>query len=176
LPNRREIPLWRRSLLLLAEAVIILYVVLDSFVLPLFRPLLRFLARLRLVRRIEAFIASLPAYVILVLLAVPFFIADPAKIYGLFLIGTGHFLTGLGIFIGAYLISFVLVERVFQAGEAKLRGIGWFAMILDWLFRLRDKVIHWAEATAIWQFTLRIRQRAQTLIFRLLEKQFRRAP
>lgn len=176
LPNRKEIALWRRCPLLVVEAIVILYVALDSFVLPLFRPLLRFLARLRLFKRIEALIASLPPYAILVVLAVPFFIADPAKVYGLFLMGTGHFLSGLAIFVVAYLVSFILVEQIFHAGEAKLRTIGWFAAVLDWLFRLRDKVLAWAKATSIWQVTMRIKQRAHGLIFRIFERQFRRAP
>ncbi len=166
----------RQVLLFVAEALIIFYVALDSFIVPIFRPLMGFLARLRVVKRIEAFIASLPAYVILLILGALFFVADPAKVYGLFLIGTGRFLSGFVIFITAYLVSLALVQRVFQAGETKLRSIGWFAILLDWLFHFRDKFLLWVKSTNVWKYSLQLKEKAYELFYRFRLKTFRRAP
>lgn len=166
----------RQVLLFVAEALIIFYVALDSFIVPVFRPLLGVLARLRVVKRIEGFIASLPAYMILVILGALFFVADPAKVYGLFLFGTGHFLSGFVIFISAYLVSLALVHRVFRAGESKLRTIGWFAKLLDWLFRFRDKFLRWVKSTNVWKYSLQVKAKAYELFYRFRLKTFKRAP
>lgn len=174
--SRGETSVLRQILLFVAETLIIFYVALDSFIIPIFRPLLSFLARLRVVKRIESLIGLLPAYVILVILGALFFVADPAKVYGLFLFGTGHFVSGFLIFISAYLVSLALVERVFRAGEAKLRTIGWFAKLLDWLFLFRDKFLLWVKSTNIWKFSLEIKAKASELFYRFRLKTIKRVP
>ena len=61
----------RRFLLLVAKAVVVVYVILDGIVTPIFRPLLRWVSRLRFVIRLQDIVAALPPYAILVLLARP---------------------------------------------------------------------------------------------------------
>ena len=84
----------RRFLLLVAKAVVVVYVILDGIATPVIRPLLRWVARLRFVIRLQDIVAALPPYAILVLLAVPLVFAEPAKIYALVLMGEGHFASG----------------------------------------------------------------------------------
>lgn len=148
-PQHEEIA-WRRILLRLAEALVAVYVVLDDIFTPVFRPLVRWVVSLPLILRLQQFAADLPPYGILGLMVVPFAIGEPAKLYGVLLIGTGHWLTGLLVLGLAYLVTIVLVERVYTAGKAKLRTIGWFAFVMDWLIALRDHVHEWARSTAIW--------------------------
>ena len=57
-----------------------------------------------------------------------------AKVYAVFLIATGLERTGWTIFILAYLVSFIFVERTYSAGKAKLRTIGWFARLCGSVF------------------------------------------
>ncbi|MGH6851859.1 MAG: hypothetical protein ACREDJ_01415, partial [Methylocella sp.] len=83
----------RRVILLPAKAVVVLYLVLDGIVAPVFRPLLRWVARLRFVIRLEDIVAALPPYAILALLSVPFAFAEPAKFYALYLMTEGYFTT-----------------------------------------------------------------------------------
>ncbi len=157
----------RRILLRSAEALIIFYLALDALVAPLFRPLLRWLAQLRFVIRLEDFVASLPPYAILALLAAPFALAEPAKLYALILFATGHVIVGLVVFVLAYLVSFVIVERIYSAGRTKLRTILWFARLMDWLVGFRDRLIAWAKATQAWAFAVRIRRRGAEVARRL---------
>ncbi|HEY8031281.1 MAG TPA: hypothetical protein VIF02_02595, partial [Methylocella sp.] len=70
----------RRVFLFPAKAVVVLYVVLDGIITPVVRPLVGWVARLRFVIRLQDIVAALPPYAILVLLAVPFAFAEPAKI------------------------------------------------------------------------------------------------
>jgi hypothetical protein len=156
-PERKERNLLRDGLLQIAQALVFVYVVLDAIVAPLFRPLLRWLASIRLVQWLEAAFARLPPYLILALLLIPYVGAEPAKIYALYLVGTGHLIAGVVALAAAYLVSLVLVEQVYQAGKSRLRTISWFAAALDWLFDFRDRLINWMKATPAWSAFLRLR-------------------
>jgi len=148
-PQPEETP-WRGILLRLAEALVAVYVVLDDIFTPAFRPVVRWVVSFPLVLRLQQFAAELPPYGILALMAVPFVLGEPAKLYGVLLIGTGHWLTGLFVLGLAYLATIVLVERVYTAGKDKLRTIDWFAFVMDWLIAIRDRVHDWAHSTSVW--------------------------
>ena len=154
----------RRFLLLVAKAVVVVYVILDGIVRPIFRPLLRWVSRLRFVIRLQDIVAALPPYAILVLLAVPLAFAEPAKIYALVLIGEGHFASGLAMMGLAYLVSLVVAERIYNAGRAKLRTIPWFAKLMDWLIGNRDRLLAWARTTWIWTFSIKFKRSVRELI------------
>ena len=157
----------RRLLLLPANAVVVLYVVLDGIVTPVFRPLIWWVARLRLVVRLQDIVAALPPYAILALLAVPFAFAEPAKIYALYLMTEGHFSTGLVTIAMAYLVSLLVVERIYHAGRAKLKTIPWFAKLMEWLTGIRDRLLAWARATRIWAFSAKLKLAARSLATKL---------
>ena len=134
-----------------AQIGVVAYVVLNEIAGFALRPFNRWLNSLAVVARISAWIDGLPAYVVLVILAIPFAIAEPAKILALYLMGTGHVVVGLVLIVGAYLVSLLVVERLYEAGRAKLHTIPWFARLMDWLFTLRDRFLAWARETAVWQ-------------------------
>ena len=167
LPSQRNETKPRGGVLLwLAEGLIALYVILDAIIAPLFRPLASLLMRLRVVLRLERLVAGLPPYVILVLLLIPFFIADPAKVYGLYLMGTGHLLRGACILVAAYVVSVVLVEQVYQAGKTKLRRLPWFAQLTDWMFDVRDRLLNWFETTPAWGAVMRVDRQVRDMMLR----------
>ena len=157
----------RRLFLLATKAVVVLYVVLDGIVTPVVRPLLGWVTRLRFVIRLQDIVAALPPYAILVLLAVPFAFAEPAKIYALYLMTEGHFATGLVTISMAYLVSLLVVERIYHAGQGKLQTIVWFAKLMDWLTGIRDRLLAWARATRIWAFSVKLKRNARTLAAKL---------
>lgn len=148
----------RRILRLPAELVVGVYVIVDGVIAPLFRPLMRFLSSLRIIQRIEHWIASLPPYVILVLLVVPFAIAELAKAFAVILMGTGHFRTGITIFIGAYIVSILVCERTFHAGRAQLMTIGWFAKLFNWVMAYKDRMLAWFKTTEVWKAATAFKQ------------------
>ncbi|WP_374308325.1 hypothetical protein [Methylocella sp.] len=141
------VQLLRRAAVRLFEALVVFYLALDAVFTPLFRPLARWAARLRIVLRLQDAIAALPPYAILVALAVPFAVAEPAKLYALVLIADRRWLAGAIVMGAAYVVSLLVVERIYAAGRAKLRTIPWFARLMDWLVDLRDRLLAFARAT-----------------------------
>src|SRR3954449_10559049 len=79
-----------RGLSYTGRAIIVLYVGLDAVIFPIFRPSSRCLSGRGFVHAAQRRVSRLPAYVILVVLALPFAIAEPAKILALYLIATGR--------------------------------------------------------------------------------------
>lgn len=153
--------LLRRFFGLLAEIVVGLFLVVDSIIRPLFGPLVRFLSELRLIKRLEAWIGSLHPYVILVLLGVPFGIAELTKVYAVILMAEEHFRIGMTLFIGAYVVSILVCERTFHAGKGQLLKIWWFKIGYDWVMAIKDHILDWFRETRIWQLAVALRQRVK---------------
>ena len=157
----------RRVFLFPAKAVVVLYVVLDGIITPVVRPLVGWVAKLRFVIRLQDIVAALPPYAILVLLAVPFAFAEPAKIYALDLMTSGNFVAGLVAISLAYLVSLLVVERIYHAGRKKLKIIPWFAKLIDWLTGIRDRLLAWARATRVWAFSVQVKLAARAFVAKL---------
>ena len=146
-----------RGLLAVMRAIIAVFVILDEFLRPLYRPLLRRLAELRIMRRLEEAVAALPPPLVLVALAIPFAIAEPLKLFGLLLFARGQFWAGLVVTAFAHLMSFVFVERIYHAGRDKLLSYRWFAWIMGQVVRVRDRVLGWVRATAAYDLAMQTR-------------------
>jgi hypothetical protein len=144
---------------LLAEIIVTLYLVLDGIFRPLFQPLIRWMAKLRFIIRLNEIIGSLPAYAVLALLVVPFAIAEPAKVYALYLMTSGHVIIGVAIMVAAYLVSIVVVDRIFEAGKPKLFTIPWFLKLWTWLVFNRDRMLAWLRSTYVWKRASEVKQR-----------------
>ncbi|KRD96358.1 hypothetical protein ASE63_11050 [Bosea sp. Root381] len=148
-------------MLFVLRAILTVLIVIDEIARPFYRPLIRRLAALRIVRRIEAAIARLPRLAILVLLAIPFAVAEPLKLLGLVLMAQDRFRTGLVVFAFAHLVSFLLVERIYHAGRHKLLTYRWLAWAMGLLDRLRRKLLDWVRSSAAYAFALRSRDAAR---------------
>ncbi len=146
-----------RGLLAALRAVITVFVIFDELLRPLYRPLLRRLADLRIMRRLEETVAALPRVFVLLALAIPFAIAEPLKLFGLLLFARGQFWAGLVVTAFAHLMSFVFVERIYDAGREKLLSYRWFAWIMDQVVRVRDHMLGWVRATAAYDLAMRTR-------------------
>lgn len=83
------------------------------------------LARIR--RRIQ----KLSPYSSLFLLAVPVVLVEPFKLVAILVAGKGHWLSGAAMICVAYVISLVVVERLFRMVEPKLSMLRWFARISE---------------------------------------------
>lgn len=148
-------PVWLKALRAVARFVVtvavVIYTLLDELLFPLFRPLIGWLGSLRVFQRLGELIGRLPSYAVLVLLAVPFVIIEPAKVFALWWGATGHVIQGIFLLLIAQVLSLLICERIFHAGYAPLMRIGWLKRLLGWLFGLRDRALAWARSTALWQ-------------------------
>ncbi|MBZ6078179.1 hypothetical protein [Microvirga puerhi] len=139
--------------LLLAIAVCV--VVVDDIFRAFVIPAVQALARLPVMRWLEALISRLPPYGILTLFLVPLAIIEPLKVYALYLFSLGHFASGLLIFFIAKVVGLGLAERLFAIGRDKLLTIGWFAWCFAKTVAIRDRVHAWLAGTWAWQQALR---------------------
>ena len=140
----------------LVGIVVVGYSILDTVLFPLFRPLIRWLSGLRLFEAIGALIVRLPPYVVLLILAVPFIVLEPLKVFALYWFALGHLIQGGILLIVAHGGSILTLERLYHAGEPQLMKIGWFARIMRWLGGLRDRALEIARSTAIWQWSAKV--------------------
>lgn len=98
------------------------------------------LGRLPVLRRIEAWIASLPARWALTLFVVPVAAILPFKFFGVWLIAMGHVITGMQVFIVAKLVGTALAARLFVLCRPALMSKPWFARSYHWTMALRTRV------------------------------------
>ena len=91
-------------------------------------------------------IQQLGPYQSLGLMLLPIVLVEPLKIVALFVAGKGHWLSGTGILIAAYLVSLFIVERLFKVVKSKLMMLNWFAALWIWFTTLRDRSWSWLRA------------------------------
>ena len=150
-----------KLLLIPLDLVVGLVILLDEMLRPLYRPLIARFASLRLVARCEEAIGRLPPYGALVALAIPFAVVEPLKLLGLVFLARGAFAAGIITTAIGHLAGFLLVERVYHAGRAKLLTIPWFARTMGWIDAIRQAVIGRIKASAAWQRAVALGQAAR---------------
>jgi hypothetical protein len=132
------------------SAGLIIYMAIDALFTLLLWPAIARLSRLKLLQQVGAAIGRLPPYAVLVLLAVPFIIIEPIKVFALYWIASGHLTQGPVLLVAAHVLSILICDRIYHAGHAKLMQIGWFKVLMDWLVGLRDRGLAWIRSSAIW--------------------------
>jgi len=140
----------RKILIFPLRAIIVFALILDGIFRPLYRPIIKAISRLTFIRKLESRIGGLPRLAILLLLAVPFAIAEPMKIIGLLLIAHGTVKTGIALTILAHLATFLIVERIYHAGREKLLTYAWFAWIMRYVRFDRSFYDRFKRATLGW--------------------------
>ena len=95
---------------------------------PLQRALAR-LARLPILRQIEAWIAGLSARPALVIFLLPTLLLLPVKLAALWLLSNGYKLLGAVLIITAKLIGTAIVARLFTLTRPALLTMPWFATL-----------------------------------------------
>lgn len=129
-----------RWLLLPLRVMFGLVILISELLRPIYAPLVRWFSSLSFIAHFSALVGSLPRLIILILFLMPFAIAEPLKIVGIVVITRGALVPGILIIIGAYLMSFLLVERIFHAGREKLMTYGWLAWIMERVDRVRSRI------------------------------------
>jgi hypothetical protein len=128
-------------LLWLFEIAVGFILLIDALARPLYRPLLDWIATRRIMHRFAAVVAPLPRFVILVLFGVPFAIAEPLKVFAVYLMARGLVVTGVALLIFAYLMTFLIVERIYEAGREKLLTYWWFAWAMAQIVKVRNLLL-----------------------------------
>ncbi|QLP96113.1 MAG: hypothetical protein HZY79_00070 [Rhodoblastus sp.] len=111
-------------------------------------PLWRWIARLRLLALLSAWVATLPRWAVLLTLAAPIAISEPLKLGGLYLLAIGQLKLGAALQIVGHGLSILLVERIVHAGLPQLLTYRWFAWGWGWIEAIRAAVGEWPLVVA----------------------------
>jgi hypothetical protein len=101
---------------------------------------------MQLQRYIRRNIQRLSPYASLCLLAVPIMLAEPLKMLAAFIFGSGHWLAGLIVMLCAYLVSVLVVDRLFKIVKPKLLTLSWFVIIWKKVVDARRTVLRWLKS------------------------------
>jgi len=128
--------------------------------------LMELVGRLKMISRLETFLAQQNQYLLLTLFIFPFLIMIPAKLYGLYLIAGGKVIRGVAIFVIAKGLITALVTRLFIISKDKLIRIKafaafyyWFKDKKEWLYSEVRKLPAWQMARG-WITELKMKLRS----------------
>lgn len=125
----------------------------------------RWIAKLPVFRAIEARIQRFGPKTAMATFAVPWLLLLPAKVLGLWLIGTGHFVLGVTVFVAAKVIGTAMLARLFTLTRPALLQVAWFRRLYGWFTGLRDRLYAYVkslrayQAVRRWLSALRVRLR-----------------
>lgn len=137
------------------------------------RPLmaaLGWLARFRVVARLEAGIARLPPYAALVVFAAPSLILLPVKIIGLWLLSKGQILAAGGLLAVAKVTSTALVARIFMLTQPALMRLAWFARLYNWFVPWKEALFAKIRASFVWRYGRMVKSRAKQVVRRSMQR------
>ncbi len=119
----------------------------------------------RAIRWIERRLAGVPPMVALIILCIPMTLLFPFKIAGLWMIATGHFLTGCAIMFAAKIMSTAVVARIFVTCRPQLLRMPWFARLHAWTLVLSARVHFWMNQQPAWHSAKRMLRRARAHVW-----------
>ena len=91
-------------------------------------------------RLVEAWISRTPRYVALACFVVPGAVLLPFKLLGLYFLGHGAPVLGVGTFFAAKVVGTALVARIFALTKPQLMEIAWFARSYAVVVRFKNYV------------------------------------
>ena len=122
------------------------------------------LARFPLWAMAERGIAGLPPYGALLTLAVPSVILIPAKLLGVYLLATGHFMTAGVIIVAAKFASTALIARIFLLTKPALMQIPWFAYAYGVFVPWQEALFARIRASWLWRYGRVLKYRAEQYV------------
>ncbi len=131
---------------------------------------LAWLARFRIVARIEAWIAALPPYAALVVFAAPSLLLLPVKIIGLWLLSQGQVLAAGGLLAAAKVASTALVARIFMLTRPALMQLAWFARLYNRFVPWKEELFARIRASFVWRYGRMLKSRVRQAMRRAWER------
>jgi hypothetical protein len=112
---------------------------------------LAWLARFRLVARLEAFIAGLPPRIAIFVFAAPSVLLIPVKLGAVWLLAGGHVFWASALFLGAKVVGTALVARIFMLTRPALMQLPWFARLYTWFMPWKERLYAEIRASWVWR-------------------------
>ena len=157
----------RRLATLPLVAVAVVLVLFDDLFRPWVKAAVDRIARLRLLRRFETFVATLSVPATMALFVIPVLVIWPLKLYALVLIGGGHVVSGAAMLVVAKIVGVAIAERLFAISREKLLSVRWFAWCFVRAVVFKDRVHAWLTRTSAWRTVRRWVFYLRLLVYRL---------
>jgi hypothetical protein len=125
----------------------VIYFLVDAVFMPVAKRISDWVAQHWVMKRVRAWIVSLPPYPTLLLFVVPVAILEPLKPISLYLMGVGDVTLGMTVLVVGELLKLVLIERLFNLSRDKLMAIPAFA----WSYGKYRQVKDWIVSSEAWQ-------------------------
>src|ERR1700726_4115822 len=141
----------KRVLMPIVAFVAIIYFAVDALFLSIVRPFLARLALSPLFPLLAARLGKLGPYPTLALFLVPVVVLEPIKPVGLYLMGSGHVMTGVLLIAVGELLKVTIVERLFHMSRDKLMSIGAFA----WGYEIAKRLLAFLGSQPEWRLVVK---------------------
>ena len=159
---------WPKAPLRLVLALVILF---EEWGWEPLQRLMARIARLPVLRQLEALIARLPPSVALLVFLLPGLVLLPVKLAALWLISHGQKLLGVVVIVVAKLVGTAIVARLFTLTQPALMRMPWFAAVYARWSAWKAVLLAWVRESAVWQtmraWRLAVRDAARAWLARL---------
>lgn len=159
-------PAWLRLLKAPLRLLLALLILFEEWGWEPLQALMARIARLPVLRQLEALIARLPPYAALVVFFVPGLALLPVKIGALWLVAHGQKLLGLAVIVVAKLAGTAVVARLFSLTQPALMRLAWFAALYERWSAWKAALLGWVRGSALWRELQAWRQRLRTTLRR----------
>lgn len=109
------------------------------------------LAKLPVIRQVEALLKRLPPRWALVVLVLPSLLILPVKLLAVWLVAEGRVTLGVAVIIAAKLFGTALLAWLFQLIQPALMQLAWFARLHARWTAWKAELLAWVRASAVWR-------------------------
>ncbi len=124
------------------------------------------LARLPVIRQVEALLRRLPPRWAFVVLVLPSLSILPIKLLAVWLVARGKVALGVGVILAAKVGGTALLAWLFQLIQPALMQLPWFARFYARWTAWKAELLAWVRASAVWRTARAIKLRVKRLFRR----------
>jgi hypothetical protein len=135
----------------LVRVVLALVILFEEWGWEPLRRVFALIAKLPVIRQIEAGLRRLPPRWAFVVLVLPSLLILPIKLAALWLVARGHALLGVAVIIAAKLFGTALLAWLFQLIQPALMQLPWFARLYARWATWKAELLAWVRASAVWR-------------------------
>lgn len=124
------------------------------------------IARLPVIRQVEAALKRLPPRWAFVVLVLPSLLILPVKLAAVWFVAKGHVVFGVGVIVAAKVGGTALLAWLFQLIQPALMQLGWFARLYARWAAWKAELLAWVRASGVWRTARAIKLRVKRLFRR----------